>query len=338
MFLNSKKSLSNRLLIRGFFALWLVCLGQQRLPAQNARPISNSSLSSQDQESSTENRISQGRFIKGNEKRLTFDGRVKSDPVILEKGNALIYTSLEKFNQLCLMKLELNALQERKAKPQRFHPSANTSELTVSFANNEKQYVYLRNNGNLHFEIVLEDLETGETIKHNPGGGFAGVRNVAYHPNGSQVIFAFPDQNGPQQIWTMSSQGGKVALLTNSEGINRCPKFSADGKKIVFSSSRDGDFDIFVMKADGSSPVNVSSTQGLDTHPAFSPNGREIAFTGLRKGNYDIYIMNVDGSNLRRLTDNEEVDDYPVWAADGKSLYWVGERAGKRDIYQKSFR
>lgn len=272
-------------------------------------------------------------FIAGRERQLTFDGRLKHDPVFIDSGKSVIYTSLEKFNQLCLMRLDLNG----ESKPVRFHGAASTSELMATFAKEENVYAYLRNNGNLHFEIVLTDSESGKTQSYNPGGGFAGVRTISYAPNGSNVIFAFPNQTGPQQIQSLSRDAKSVTLLTNSEGVNRSPKYSRDGKRIVFASSRDGDFDIFTMNSDGSRPTNVSKSQGknsrgLDTHPCFSPDGKQIAFTSLRGGNYDIYVMNQDGSRLRRVTNHPEVDDFPCWSPDGKSIVWVAERNGKRDL------
>ena len=273
------------------------------------------------------------KLIAGKEIQLTQDGRLKHDPVFVDQGKSIVFTSQEKFNQLCLMKLELS--DQKKNKPERLHGSANTSELMVSFARKESRYAYLRNNGNLHFEIVLEDKASGTTKQFNPGGGFAGIRNISYAPDGSNVIFAFPDQNGPQQIKSLSSDGKTSSLLTNSEGVNICPKYSADGKQIVFASSRDGDFDIFLMNANGSSPRNISRAKGMDTHPVLSPDSKKIAFTGLRNGNYDIFVMDVDGANLQRLTSHDEVDDYPTWSPDGRHIVWVGERDGQRDLYIK---
>lgn len=270
-------------------------------------------------------------WIDGKEVRLTTDGRVKHDPVFINAGKSIVYTSQEKFNQLCLMQLDLGGDQ----KPKRFHVSANTSELMAAFARDEKRYAYIRNNGNLHFEIAIEDKTTGESVKYNPGGGFAGVRNISFHPDGSYIIFAFPDQNGPQQIKSLAGDGKQLSSLTNSEGINACPKYSSDGKQIVFSSSRDGDFDIFLMNSDGSQPTNITRSKGLDTHPSLSPDGKEIVFTAIRNGNYDIYIVKTDGTSWRQVTRHDEVDDYATWSADGKSVVWVGERNGKRDLYQK---
>ncbi len=298
----------------------------------------------------------QVKYVEGKETQLTFDGHLKHDPVFIDSGKSLVYTSLEKFNQLCLMRLDLSnqakattadktskAEGKGKSKPERFHGAASTSELMVTFSKNENVYAYLRNNGNLHFEIVLKDDTTGKSVSYNPGGGFAGVRIISYAPSGSNVIFAFPNQAGQQQLQSLDRDGKTVRLLTNSEGVNRSPKYSVDGKRIVCATSRDGDFDIFTMNSDGSRPVNVTKAlgdraQGMDTHPCFSPDGKQIAFTGLREGNYDIFVMNQDGTNLRRLTRNSEVDDFPCWSPDGRSIVWVAERDGKRDLYSKKIR
>jgi Tol biopolymer transport system component len=275
--------------------------------------------------------VSQRQTNKNQVTKITFDGRLKHDPVFVDDGKSIVYTSLEKFNQLCLMKVPFSP--GHKPKPVRFHGAANTSELMASFSKNPDIYAFLRNNGNLHFEIVLENKITGKSTSYNPGGGFAGIRNISYAPDGQNVIFAFPNQNGPQQIQALSKDGKSNLLLTNSEGVNGCPKYSPDGKQIVFSSSRDGDFDIFVMNSDGSMPVNISKSKGLETHPCFSPDGKQIAFTAIRNGHYNIYLMNADGSNVRKLTKHPEVDDYPCWSPDGKTIVWVGEREGQKDLY-----
>jgi Tol biopolymer transport system component len=54
------------------------------------------------------------------------------------------------------------------------------------------------------------------------------------------------------------------------QGNNMFPQWSHDGKKIVFTSDRDGDPEIYTMNADGSNPVRVTYAPGRDAHPYFS--------------------------------------------------------------------
>src|SRR3954454_12328942 len=117
---------------------------------------------------------------------------------------------------------------------------------------------------------------------------------------------AFPGQNGklafvrvaldfssPPDIWTMSPNGHHLAKLT--EGSE--PKWSADGRRIVFTSGRDGDDEVFVMDADGSHVRQLTFNQAGDGTPAWSPDGRRIAFARDPEptspdSNIDIWTMN----------------------------------------------
>ena len=40
---------------------------------------------------------------------------------------------------------------------------------------------------------------------------------------------------------------------------------------IVFTSTRDGDWNVYVMRADGSAPTALTTTSSLDLEPAWSP-------------------------------------------------------------------
>ena len=63
--------------------------------------------------------------------------------------------------------------------------------------------------------------------------------------------------------------------------------FSADGRRIVFTSNRDQQREIYVMKADGSGQKRLTRRAGDDWAPRFSPDGQRIAFTQLRGDDLD---------------------------------------------------
>ncbi len=89
------------------------------------------------------------------------------------------------------------------------------------------------------------------------------------------------------------------------------PSWSPDGRKIVFVSERDGNFEVYVMNADGSGQRNLTRHPGHDSAPAWSPDGRKIAFTTKRDGNFEVYVMNADGSGQQNLTRNPAPDRSP---------------------------
>jgi len=106
--------------------------------------------------------------------------------------------------------------------------------------------------------------------------------------------------------------------------------------KIVFHSTRDGDFEIFAMNADGSGQTQLTFNDTQEVDPTWSPDGKHITFTSFPSdwsGVGQIFIMNADGSGLTRLTDNEAGDYGPVWSPDGKSIAFVSNRAGSSDAF-----
>jgi TolB protein len=107
------------------------------------------------------------------------------------------------------------------------------------------------------------------------------------------------------------------------------PAWSPDGKRIAFTSERDGDREVYVMNADGTNPVRLTTTAGFDENPSWSPNGTRIAFDSMRDGNLEIYVMNVDGSGVVRVTDHPAIDAIPAWSPDGKRIVFVSERIAK---------
>jgi dipeptidyl aminopeptidase/acylaminoacyl peptidase len=90
--------------------------------------------------------------------------------------------------------------------------------------------------------------------------------------------------------------------LTRRPADYRTPRWSADGKRIVFASDRGGDgLHIFTMDADGRNVQQLTSGATRDTGPAFTATG-DIVFARGSFPNRSIYFMHADGSSLRNLT------------------------------------
>ena len=116
-------------------------------------------------------------------------------------------------------------------------------------------------------------------------------------------------------VLTMKADGTRPVDRTAKGGFfDGGPDWSPDGRRIAFSSSRNGGDDVYVMRANGRhvrqlTPTGVST----DSEPSFGPDGHQIAFQTDRDGNFEIYRMTDDGKKLVNLTNDPAGDFTPAW-------------------------
>jgi hypothetical protein len=69
----------------------------------------------------------------------------------------------------------------------------------------------------------------------------------------------------------MDADGSNVVQVTNTNAVEEHPTWSADGTRIVFSSTRDGNFELYVMNVDGSSQTRLTNDAASDNAPFVAP-------------------------------------------------------------------
>lgn len=90
------------------------------------------------------------------------------------------------------------------------------------------------------------------------------LREPAISPDGKTVAFTYKGD-----IYTVPVTGGNAARLTVNEAYDNAPVWSPDGKKIVFSSTREGSADIYVVDARGGKPRRLTTHSGNETPLTF---------------------------------------------------------------------
>ena len=72
----------------------------------------------------------------------------------------------------------------------------------------------------------------------------------------------------------------KPTNISNNSGNDYYPSWSPDGTKIVFHTTRDGNYEIYTMNSDGTNQTNISNNPSTDEYvPSWSPDGTKIVFT-----------------------------------------------------------
>jgi hypothetical protein len=105
-----------------------------------------------------------------------------------------------------------------------------------------------------------------------------------------------------------------IRALTDQNADNRYPRVSPDGRRIAFTSYRDGNAEIYLMGADGSAVTRLTNSAGDDEAASWSSNGSQLAFASNRDGDYEVFVINTDGSGQSQLTNNTSVDRWVLWA------------------------
>jgi TolB protein len=138
-------------------------------------------------------------------------------------------------------------------------------------------------------------------------------------------------------------------------GENAEAYFSADGKKLIFQSTRDGYpcDQIYEMNVDGSGLRKLSTGKGRTTCSYYFPNGKRIIYSSTHMASpdcppkpdysrgyvwaiypgYDIFSAAPDGSDLKNITHSDGYDAEATIAPNGKSIVFTSMRDGDLDIY-----
>ena len=156
---------------------------------------------------------------------------------------------------------------------------------------------------------------------------------------GERGRIAFDDgRTFPSKIGSMNADGTDVRIL--SEQGDHWPRWSPDGSKVVFFSTRtpdgsdDGDAQIFVMHADGSNQTELTFDDASNQVPMWTPDGGIIWSKRTGPGQWDLWIMHADGSGQRRLTSFDGAELWPSPSPEGNRVAFAGTQVdGKFHIF-----
>lgn len=200
--------------------------------------------------------------------------------------------------------------------------SRDGKERLTSFEGDGVRFPYL-SEGRIAYEngkdIRILDLKSGEDravkiyattdVKSNRSGKVTfngGVSELALSPNGRELAFVVLGE-----VFVMDLSSGEKQRITNTSALDYQVSWAPDGKTLLFSSNRNGNFDIFSVTAKEplSTALKRETRQLTDSEeneysPSFSPDGKRIAYG---KGKGDLWIMDSSGKGQRKLSDGRSL-------------------------------
>jgi tricorn protease-like protein len=130
------------------------------------------------------------------------------------------------------------------------------------------------------------------------------------------------EDSGASIVYTVPAAGGTPKRVT-AKGPSYLHGWSPDGRWLVYTGQRSGDFDIYRIPVTGGSEIRLTSAPGLDDGPEYTPNGKYIYFNSVRSGRMQIWRMRPDGSGQQQITNDGFNNWFPHISPDGKWIVYI---------------
>jgi Tol biopolymer transport system component len=141
-------------------------------------------------------------------------------------------------------------------------------------------------------------------------------------------------------IYMADADGSHLRVLTASKGYDAEATISPTGRKIVFTSSRDGDLDLYTMNLNGTGIRRITKELGYDGGAFFSWDGRKIVYRGfhpkdsleveeyktlladqlVKPSKMEIFICDSEGNEHQQLTDNGAANFAPFFHPNNRKI------------------
>ena len=112
-------------------------------------------------------------------------------------------------------------------------------------------------------------------------------------------------------------------------------RFSPDGRRVAFASTRSGEWEIWVSDPDGSNAIQLTFMHAQATGgPHWSPDGQRIVFASDLEGQFEVYEIATTGGQPRRITSNPAFDHAAKYSVDGQWIYFCSTRNGRYQLWK----
>ncbi|MES2851226.1 MAG: hypothetical protein V4685_19410 [Bacteroidota bacterium] len=151
-------------------------------------------------------------------------------------------------------------------------------------------------------------------------------------------------------IFMTDLDGNIVKQLTASKGYDAEATVSPDGKKMIYTSTKDRDIDLYIMDLKSGKEKRITNTLGYDGGAWFSPDGKKIIWRASRPKteteikeykdllaenlvaptNMEVFVADTDGSNAKQVTSFGNANWAPAYLPDSKRIIFASNHQSKR--------
>jgi TolB protein len=230
-----------------------------------------------------------------------------------------------------------------------------------------------------------ENLETGcdqQYVINTDGTGMRRVSNGLgrttcgyFYDGGRRILYSSTFEHSPEcpppadrsrgyvwplghfEIYSAKADGSELRRLTANDAYDAEATVSPDGKRVVFTSTRDGDIELYTMSVDGTEVRRVTRRIGYDGGAFFSPDGSKLVWRAMypetaqdttdylrlleqrlvRPSRLELWVADADGGNPRQVTRLGAASFAPYFHPDGRRIVFASNQPDPRsrnfDLY-----
>jgi len=165
--------------------------------------------------------------------------------------------------------------------------------------------------------------------------------NPELSPDGKQVALNQADQQtGNIDVWVLDLVAGEPRRFTFDPAIDLIPRWSPDGKQIIFQSNRGGAFNIYQKLSSGAGSEERLFPSSVTVGPQdWSSDGRFLAYTAPdAEGNRQLWVLPMLGERKPiPFAENGANNYYAQFSHDGRWIAYASNESGKYEVYVQSF-
>jgi Tol biopolymer transport system component len=130
--------------------------------------------------------------------------------------------------------------------------------------------------------------------------------SVAMSPDGATLVVELLGQ-----LWSFPAAGGGATPLTAPGERVRHPRYSPDGRRVVYQRLIEGQWDLWLLDVGTSAQRALTATTYDEREPDFSADGSAVVFAANRTGHYCLWSIALEGGVETQLTEEEGDASFP---------------------------
>jgi hypothetical protein len=183
--------------------------------------------------------------------------------------------------------------------------------------------------------LVWVDRSGRETVLGAPPRPYVQAR---LSPDGGRVAVNIAAQD--QDLWVWDIARTTLSRVTADPANDTSPVWTADGRRLIFASQRDGGvYNLWWQAADGTESAERLTTNPTTQGPtSVSPDGRDLVFFEITPmSQFDLFRVVLPGVRVSPLLQTPFSETNGTISPDGRWLAYQSNSSGRQEIYVRPF-